>query len=158
MLRYLLLFFSCVAFLNGCVTAPERSLGDPSQYFGEKALQTLRYWYGKERHGFDSDASKSALANDRADYRALVIAATNKDQRALASLMSFSFDGGAGEEHDVVLGLLLAGLGDDFFSAVLKSQSRAVRKLVLESLSMYGPSYIPELRTRNPKTFSVSPR
>ena len=158
MLRYLLLFFSCIGFLNGCVTAPEGSLGDPSQYFGEKALQTLRYWYGKVRPGFASEASESALRQYRSDYRALVVAATNKDRRALASLMSFSFDGVAGEEHDVVLGLLLAGVGDDFFSAVLKSQSRAVRKLVLGSLSTYGPGYVPEMRTRNPKTFSVSLR
>ena len=157
MLRYLLLFFSCIGFLNGCVTAPQRSLADDPT-FGDTDLQTLRHWYGKGRPGFDSDASASALRYYRADYRALVVAATNKDQRALASLMSFSFDGEAGEEHVVTLGLLLAGLGDDFFSAVLKSQSRAVRKLVLESLSSYGPSYIPEMRTRNPKTFSVSLR
>ena len=157
MLRYLLLCFSCIALLNGCVTVPERTLADDPT-FGDTDLQTLRYWYGKTGSGFDSDAAKSALVDHRADYRALVVAATNKDQRALASLMSFSFDGEAGEEHDVVLGLLLAGLGDDFFSAVLKSQSRAIRKLVLESLSAYGPSYIPEMRTRNPKTFSVSLR
>jgi hypothetical protein len=81
-----------------------------------------------------------------------------KDQRAIASLMSFSMDGEAGEEHEITLGLLLSGLGDDFFSAVLKSQSRAVRKLVLDELKMYSPSYIPEMRTRNPKTFSVSLR
>ena len=157
MLRYFILCFSCIALLNGCITVSERTLADDPT-FGDKDLQTLRYWYGKVRPGFDSDASKSALVYYRADYRALVVAATNKDQRALASLMSFSFDGEAGEEHVVVLGLLLAGLGDDFFSAVLKSQSRAVRKLVLDSLSMYGPSYIPEMRTRNPKTFSVLQR
>lgn len=157
MSRSLLLFFSCIGFLNGCITAPERTLGDPSQYFGEKDLQTLRHWYGK-RPLTDSEASKSALTYYRADYGALVVAATNKDQRALSTLMSFSMDGEAGEEHDITLGLLLAGLGDDFFSAVLKSQSRAVRKLVLDQLSMYGPSYIPEMRTRNPKTYSVSLR
>src|ERR1700722_420836 len=126
MLRYLLLFFSCIAFLNGCVTAPERTLADDPT-FGDKDLQTLRHWYGKV-HLADSDAAKSALTYYRADYRALIVAATNKDQRALASLMSFSFDGEGGEEHVVTLGLLLSGLGDDFFSAVLKSQSRAVRK------------------------------
>ena len=157
MLRYLLVFFSCIGFLNGCVTAAERSLGDPSQYFGEKALQTLRYWYGKGRLT-DWEASQSALVDYRADYGALVVAATNRDQRALSTLMSFSMDGEAGEEHGITLGLLLAGLGDDFFSAVLKSQSRVVRKLVLDQLSMYGPGYIPEMRTRNPKTFSVSLR
>ena len=157
MSRYLLLF-SCLGLLNGCVTAPESSLGDPSQYSGEKAVETLRYWYGKVRPGFSSDASQTALVDYRADYRALVVAATNKDQRALATLMSFQMDGEAAEEHDIVLGLLLAGLGDDFFSAVLKSQSRAVRKLVLAKLSMFGPGYVPEMRTRNPKTFSVSPR
>jgi hypothetical protein len=157
MFRYLLSLSSCIAFLNGCVTAPERTLADDPT-FGDKDLQTLRYWYGKVRLA-DSDASESALRYYRVDYRALVVAATNKDQRALASLMSFSpMDGAAGEEHDVTLGLLLAGLGDDFFSAVLKSQSRAVRKLVLDSLSAYGPGYIPEMRTRNPKTFSVSLR
>ena len=107
MFRYLLLFFSCIGFLNGCVTAPERSLGDDPT-FGDTDLQTLRHWYGKARPGFDSDASESALRWYRTDYRALVVAATNKDQRALASLMSFSFDGGAGEEHIVTLGLLLA--------------------------------------------------
>jgi hypothetical protein len=155
-LRYLLLLFSCIAFLNGCVTAPERTLADDPT-FGDKDLQTLRYWYGKGRMA-DSEASASALRYYRADYRALVVAATNKDQQALASLMSFSLDGEAGEEHDVILGLLLTGLGDDFFSAVLKSQSRAVRKLVLGSLSMYGPGYIPEMRTRNPKTFGISER
>jgi hypothetical protein len=63
-------------------------------------------------------------------------------------------DGAAGEEHDLTLGLLLAGLGDDFFSAVLKSQSRAVRKAVLDSFSIYDD--VPEMRTRNPKTFIVS--
>jgi hypothetical protein len=157
MLRYPLLFFSCIGFLNGCVTAPERTLGDPSQYFGEKDLQTLRHWYGKGRLT-DWEASQSALTYYRADYGALVVAATNKDQRALSTLMSFSMDGEAGEEHGITLGLLLAGLGDDFFSVVLKSQSRAVRKLVLDQLSMYGPGYIPEMRTRNPKTFSVSLR
>jgi hypothetical protein len=157
MLRYLLLFLSCIALLNGCITAPDRGLGDPSQYFGEKALRTLRDWYGKASLA-DSDASKSALRDYRADYRALVVAATNKDQRALASLMSFSMDGEAGEEHDITLGLLLSGLGDDFFSAVLKSQPRAVRKLVLGELTMFGPSYVPEMRTRNPKTFTVSLR
>ena len=157
MLRYLLLFFSCIVFLNGCMTAADRSLGDPSQYFGEKALRTLRHWYGKVPLT-DSIAAESALRDYRANYGALVVAATNKDQRALASLMSFSMDGEAGEEHDVTLGLLLSGLGDEFFSAVLKSQSRAVRKLVLGELTMYGPSYVPEMRTRNPKTFSVSLR
>jgi hypothetical protein len=157
MLRYLLLFFSGITLLNGCITAPDRGLGDPSQYFGEKALRTLQHWYGKAPLA-DSDASKSALRDYRADYRAFVVAATNKDQRALASLMSFSMDGEAGEEHDITLGLLLSGLGDDFFSAVLKSQSRAVRKSVLGELTMYGPSYVPEMRTRNPKTFSVSLR
>jgi hypothetical protein len=158
MLRYLLLFFSCIGFLNGCTTAAEREFGGhPS--FGDKDLQTLRYWYGKGHPGTISEASHSALVDYRADYPALVVAATNKDQRALASLMSFSpMDGAAGEVHDLTLGLLLAGLGDDFFSAVLKSQSRAVRKAVLVSLSMYGPGYIPEMRTRNPKTFSVSLR
>jgi hypothetical protein len=157
MLRYLLLFFSCIAFLNGCVTAPHGSLGDnPS--FGEKDLQTLRYWYGKNTPDRHNEAVESALKYYRTDYPALVVAATNKDQRALSFLMSFTMDGEAGEVHDVTLGLLLAGLGDDFFSAVLKSQSRVVRKLVLDTLSMYGPSYIPEMRTRNPKTFSVSLR
>jgi hypothetical protein len=156
MSRYLLLFFSCIGFLNGCVTAPERTLADDPT-FGDKDLQTLRHWYGKVRLT-DSEASKSALTYYRADYGALVVAATNKDQRALSTLMSFSMDGEAGEEHGITLGLLLAGLGDDFFSAVLKSQSRAVRKLVLDQLSMYGPGYIPEMRTRNPKTFSVSLR
>jgi len=156
MSRYLLLFFSCIGFLNGCVTAPERTLADDPT-FGDKDLQTLRHWYGKVRLK-DSEASQSALTYYRADYGALVVAATNKDQRALSTLMSFSMDGEAGEEHDVTLGLLLAGLGDNFFSAVLKSQSRAVRKLVLDQLSMYGPGYIPEMRTRNPKTFSVSLR
>ena len=149
-LRYLLLFFSCIALLNGCITVPERTLPDDPT-FGDKDPQTLRHWYGKGRPGFDSDASESALRQYRADYRGLVVAATNKDQRALASLMSFSFDGGAGEQHIVTLGLLLAGLGDDFFSAVLKSQSRAVRKLVLDSLSTYGPSYVPENEDSQPK-------
>jgi hypothetical protein len=154
MLRYLLLFFSCIAFLNGCVTAPEPSLGEPS--FGEKDLQTLRYWYGKghPHPGTLSEASADALKYYRADYGALVVAAMNKDQRALSSLMSFSMDGEAGEEHSVVLNLLLGGLGDDFFSAVLRTQSRAVRKLVFESLSMYEE----KMRTRNPKTFSISQR
>jgi hypothetical protein len=157
MLRYLLLFFSCIGFLNGCVTARHGSLGDnPS--FGETDLQTLRYWYGKNTPDRHNEAVESALKYYRADYPALVVAATNKDQRALSSLMSFTMDGEAGEVHDVTLGLLLAGLGDDFFSAVLKSQSRAVQKLVLNNLSMYGPGYIPEMRTRNPKTFSVSLR
>jgi hypothetical protein len=63
-------------------------------------------------------------------------------------------DGAAGEGHDITLELLLGGLGDDLFSAVLKSQSRAVRKSVLDSLLIYGD----EMRTRNPKTFSVSQR
>jgi hypothetical protein len=150
MLRCLLVFFSCVGFLNGCATAPEREFGaHPS--FGEKDLETLRYWYG---HLTDWEPSKEALRYYRADYGALVVAATNKDKGALATLMSFSFDGAAGEGHDVTLGLLLAGLGDDFFSAVLKSQSRVVRKSVLDSLTIYGD----EMRTRNPKTFSVSQR
>jgi hypothetical protein len=70
--------------------------------------------------------------------------------------LSFSMDAAAGEYHDFTLGLLLAGLGDDFFSAVLKSQSRAVQKRVLNSLSIYDN--IPEMRTRNPKTFSVLQR
>ena len=155
MSRYLLLFFGCIGFLNGCATAADREFGGhPS--FGDKDLQTLRYWYGKGHPGTISEASHSALVDYRADYPALVVAATNKDQRALSTLMSFSMDGEAGEEHGITLGLLLAGLGDDFFSAVLKSQSRAVRKAVLVGLSIYDD--MPEMRTRNPKTFSVSLR
>lgn len=158
MSRYLLLFFSCIGFLNGCVTAPHGSLGDnPS--FGEKDLQTLRYWYGKNTPERHNEAVESALKYYRADYAALVIAATNKDQRALSTLMSFSpMDGEAGEVHDLTLGLLLTGLGDDFFSAVLKSQSRAVRKSVLTGLSIYDSDKTPDMKTRNPKTFSLSPR
>jgi hypothetical protein len=156
MSRYILLFCSCICFLNGCSTGAEREFGGhPS--FGDKDLQTLRYWYGKGHRGAISEATHSALADYRADYPALVLAATNKDQRALATLMSFSpMDGEAGEENDVTLGLLLTGLGDDFFSAVLKSQSRAVRKAVLAGLSIYDE--FPDVRARNPKTFSVSLR
>jgi hypothetical protein len=107
MLRYLLLFFSDVGFLNGCVTVHHGSLGDnPS--FGEKDLQTLRYWYGKGTPDRHNEAAESALKYYRPDYPGLVVAATNKDQRALSSLMSFTMDGEAGEVHGVTLGLLLA--------------------------------------------------
>src|SRR5260221_9665004 len=115
MLRYLLLFFSCIGFLNDCTTAAEREFGGhPS--FGDKDLQTLRYWYGKGHPGTISEASHSALVDYRADYPALVVAATNKDQRALASLMSFSpMDGAAGGKKKPPFCISLSRIRGEFF-------------------------------------------
>jgi hypothetical protein len=80
----------------------------------------------------------------------LVVAATYKDRSALSTLMSFSpMDGEAGEEHANTMELLLSGLGDDFFSSVLKSQPRAVRKAVL------GDFWDSDLKAHSPKTFGM---
>jgi hypothetical protein len=81
----------------------------------------------------------------------MVVAATHKDRSALSTLMSLSpMDGEAGEEHANTLTFLLSGLGDDFFSAILKSQPRAVRKSVLSDL--YWDS---DLKAHCPKTFRM---
>ena len=152
--RYFLPIVVCVAILNGCVATPDCSPRPPT--YGEKDLQHLRTCYRKPFPGRISEAADWAQTHYKADYRALVVAATYKDRRALSTLMSFSMDGAAGEEHSNTLGLLLGGLGDDFFSSVLKSQSRTVRQLVLQSLDLYAEDYAPSLKAHSPKTFGIS--
>jgi hypothetical protein len=127
--------------------APDVLSGPPK--YGEKDLQRLRTYYGRSLPAGTSDAADSARSQGK-DYGALVVAATRKDRSALSVLMSLSpMDGEAGEEHANTLELLLSGLGDDFFSSVLKSQPLAVRKSVLGDL---GDS---DLKAHSPKTFGV---
>jgi hypothetical protein len=145
--RYLLPFVICGAILSGCATTPDLLSGPPT--YGEKDLQRLRAYYGKPLASGISEAADSARRYYKADYAALVVAATYKDRSALSALMSFSMDGEAGEEHANTLTLLLGGLGDDFFSSVLKSQPRAVRKSVLSDL------WDSDLKAHSPKTFGM---
>jgi hypothetical protein len=138
----------CVALLSGCAGTGDVLSGPP--VYGAKDLQRLRTYYGKPLAAGTSAAADSARRDYKADYGALVVAATYKDRSALATLMSFSpMDGEAGDEHANTLTLLLSGLGDDFFSSVLKSQPRAVRKSLLGDL---GDS---DLKAHSPKTFGM---
>ena len=149
--RYLLYFGIWVAILSGWATAAnvDNVLSGPPKY-GEKDLQRLRTYYGRPLPAGTSDAADSARRQSK-DYGPLVVAATHKDRSALSTLMSLSpMDGEAGEEHANTLTLLLSGLGDDFFSSVLKSQPRAVRKGVLYDL---GDSA--DLKAHSPKTFGM---
>ena len=134
--------------LSGCATTSDDLSGQPT--YGEKDLQRLRTFYGKPLASGTSDAEDSVRRDYKVDYAALVIAATYKDRSALSTLMSFSLDGEAGDENANTLGLLLGGLGDDFFSSVLKSQPRAVRKGVLYDL---GDSA--DLKAHSPKIFAM---
>jgi hypothetical protein len=147
-MRRYLSFVICVAILGGCATTDNVLSGPP--VYGEKDLQRLRTYYGKPLAVGKSEAADSARTQYKADYGALVVAATYKDRSALSTLMSFSpMDGEAGDEHANTLSLLLSGLGDDFFSSVLKSQPRAVRKSVL------GDLWDSELKAHSPKTFGM---
>ena len=148
--RYILPLVIWVAILSGCASAADSDFGRPPKY-GEKDLQRLRSFYGKPLAAGTSEAADSARRDYKADYGALVVAATYKDRSALSTLMSFSpMDGEAGEEHANTLSLLLSGLGDDFFSSVLKSQPRGVRKSVLGDLDLH-----PDLKAHSPKTFGM---
>jgi hypothetical protein len=146
--RYLLPFVICLGILSGCATTSDDLSGKPT--YGEKDLQHLRTFYGKPLASGVSHAEDSARRDYKMDYAALVIAATNKDRSALSTLMSLSLDGEAGEENANTLVLLLSGLGDDFFSSVLKSQPRAVRKSVLNDLWDSA-----DLKAHSPKTFAM---
>ena len=147
--RYLLAFVLGVAILSGRAATPDDFSEPPS--YGEKDLQRLRSFYGKPHAAGISDAADAVRRYHKADYGALVVAATYQDRSALSTLMSFSpMDGGAGEEHGDTLTLLLSGLGDDFFSSVLKSQPRAVRQSVLSDL--YWDT---DLKAHCPKTFRM---
>jgi hypothetical protein len=147
-MRRYLSFVICVAILGGCATTDNVLSGPP--VYGEKDLQRLRTYYGKPLAAGKSEAADSARTQYKADYGALVVAATYKDRSALSTLMSFSpMDGEAGDEHANTLSLLLSGLGDDFFSSVLKSQPRAVRKSVL------GDLLDSDLKAHSPKTFGM---
>ena len=145
--RYLY-FVICVAIVSSCATTGDVLSGPP--VYGEKDLQRLRTYYGKPLAAGTSEAADSARRDYKADYGALVVAATYKDRSALSTLFSFTpMDGEAGDEHANTLALLLSGLGDDFFSSVLKSQPRAVRKSVL------GDLWDSNLKAHSPKTFGV---
>ena len=149
--RCLLSFGIWVAILSGWATAAnvDNVLSGPPKY-GEKDLQRLRTYYGRPLPAGTSDAADSARRQSK-DYGPLVVAATHKDRSALSTLMSLSpMDGEAGEEHANTLTLLLSGLGDDFFSSVLKSQPRAVRKSVLGDLWWDS-----DLKAHSPKTFGM---
>jgi len=149
--RSLLSFGTCLAILSGCAMAAnvDNVLSGPPNY-GEKDLQRLRTFYGRPLPAGTSDAADSARSQSK-DYGALVVTATHKDRTALSTLMSLSpMDGEAGEEHSNTLTLLLSGLGDDFFSSVLKSQPRAVRKSVLGDLWWDN-----DLKAHSPKTFGM---
>jgi hypothetical protein len=151
MTHYLLSFSICLAILSGCATAAnvDDVLSGPPKY-GEKDLHRLRTYYGRPLPAGTSYAADSARRESK-DYGPLVVAATHQDRSALSTLMSWSpMDGEAGEEQANTLTLLLSGLGDDFFSSVLKSQPRAVRKSVLNDL--YWDS---DLRAHCPKTFRM---
>jgi hypothetical protein len=149
--RYLLPFVLGVAILTGCATAAnvDNVLSGPPKY-GEKDLQRLRTFYGRPLPTGTSEAA-DAVRKQSKDYGALIVAATHQDRSALSTLMSLSpMDGEAGEEHGSTLTLLLSGLGDDFFSSVLKSQPRAVRQSVLSDL--YWDA---DLKAHCPRTFRM---
>jgi len=147
--RCLLPFIICGTILCGYAESAV-SLEPPT--YGEKDLQSLRTFYRKPLASGVSDAADSMRRYRKVDYGALVVAATYKDRSALSTLMSFSpMDGEAGEEHSENLTLLLSGLGDDFFSSVLKSQPRAVRKSVLGDLWWDS-----DLKAHSPKTLGMT--
>ena len=145
--RYLLSFGICVAILSGAARSSD-DLSEPPTY-GEKALEQLRTFYGKP--GTKSEAADSARRQGK-DYGALIVAATYKDRKALSTLMTLGgMDGEAGDEDANNLTLLLRGLGDDFFSSVLKSQRRSVREGVSGALGWDS-----DLKAHCPKTYGMS--
>ena len=147
--RYLLSFCIYVAILSGSARSSD-DLSEPPTY-GEKALQQLRTFYGKPLAERTSDEPTDAARRQGKDYGALIVAATYKDRKALSTLMTLgSMDGEAGDGHAANLTLLLRGLGDDFFSSVLKSQRRAVREGV--SLDLWWDS---DLKAHCPKTYGM---